>query len=144
MNKYAKYIIIILLIFTMTGCQIECEYAFEQSTDEIEKIEIAYVNEGEITTKKELSSEEQSSIIIDILKLPCYEYWNDPINTIAGNALIIHYFDGTDEIISFQAQAYYAHVNYHYRRSYFDEDSFNALIDKYIENSDADLTPAIT
>jgi hypothetical protein len=123
------------LLFT-TGCEIETEFDYMQKVDEIVNIEIVEVDKNDTTIKKDLNKDEENNIISDILKLKCYEYFNDPCCTISGDVVKITYSNGNYELISASSCEYFTNGKGCFRMIYFDTPAFNNLISKYINGEE--------
>ena len=84
-TKSILLIIIIILSLLSTGCQTNDKYEFAQTMDNMKKVEIINVENGEEKVLIELDS---FDIISDIQELSFKKYWNDPCQVINGLAVM--------------------------------------------------------
>ncbi|WMJ23152.1 hypothetical protein RBG61_00405 [Paludicola sp. MB14-C6] len=147
-NVFSCLIVVLISIFSLTGCNNTTDYKFLQPNDKIAKIEIVIVGEREdikgkklsevqqvMDVKKELLEEEGEKLIEDLKKIDCFNKYNPPGYMDAGlEAFKISYDNGDYELINYRAQATYK--NSKYDRAglyYFDKDQFNELLYKYLD-----------
>lgn len=123
--------IIILFCVCLFGCNSSLEYKFAQSYEHISKIELIKISEDNEEILAELTAD--SKIISDIQNLQCKKYWNDPNHSIMGLAIKIYYTDSSYEIITWESNVYYSGNSHNYGWEYFDKDSFNSILDAYLE-----------
>lgn len=124
---------ILMLLLPVTGCQFTYKYELMQSSDEIVKISIVFLDDGEIFVRKELSPEAGKEFLSEILGLSYYKYWNDPSTMLAGDAAKISYSNGDYEIISTEASAYFKGDHCRYIYGYFDRETFKNVFAPYID-----------
>lgn len=135
MNKSKACFIVTMLFFVafcISGCNSSSKFEFSQSYDYISKIEVIEITDKHENVLAELSSD--SEIISDIKNLQCKKYWNDPNQTITGLALKVYYTDTSYEIITWESNAYYSKNSCDYGWEYFNKESFESLLNSYVEN----------
>lgn len=129
-NKIMLLSVFILIISVLfTACK--TNYNFISSTDDITQIEIINVSEDDIIVIKDI--EDINMFIKDFNDIDCYIHFTDPIYTIWGKAIRVHYHNGDMEIITWETQRKNINGKAKYGYRYFDFDSFKNLIDKYSE-----------
>ena len=73
-----------------------------------------------------------SPILEDLQNLPYYTYFNDPCIDLKGYAIVIRYDPNNYEIITHSASQTIIDGKTYYGRGYFETESFDALIEKYL------------
>jgi len=121
LKSFSKIVGILLLCFlgylAMIGLywgsimlisSIPVEYELQQSTEQIEKIELVYVEWGskyyeghdsKIVPRKELDEEQWAAFLKGFNEIPRHRYANDPPDTIFRDTIHITYRDGSCEMI---------------------------------------------
>jgi hypothetical protein len=128
----------ITLIFFLSGCR--AKYKLDQTTDNIEKIEIIEVSDEKTFVLQEVDDyvvlkeiDDIQAFIDDFKNVDCFIHFTDPVQIIAGIAIKIYYSNGDNEIITSSAQQRYVKGKYDNGYRYFDTDGFNNFINKYVE-----------
>lgn len=127
------YTMLFFGVFCLSGCNSSLKYEFSQPNECISKIEVIEIttdNHENILTELESDSE----IVSEIQSLQCKKYWNDPNQSIVGIALKVYYTDTSYEIITWESNAYYSKDSCDYGWEYFDKESFDSILNSYIEN----------
>ncbi len=136
--------LLIVVVFTLSACNVKKTYEFINEESEISTIEIVKLCEydqekGEY--KEDLISvvEDHSAFLSDFKKLKCYNHWTDPIGVFENDIVIkITYKNGEYELIHNSGQGKYRYfednpsfLQVYAGHRYFDEEQFNDLIEKY-------------
>lgn len=130
-TKSILLIIIIILSLLSTGCQTNDKYEFAQTMDNMKKVEIINVENGEEKVLIELDS---FDIISDIQELSFKKYWNDPCQVINGLAVKIYYDDSSYEIITWECNVFCKDEICDYGWEYFDMDAYTETIEAYLDS----------
>ena len=149
--KYCFLIVCFIACVLFTGCIKKGKYRFMDDTSKIYNIEIVKLLEIETIENEGLKPvfetlcviENKERFLGEFSQLVCTYRWNDPtgINKeyIGCTLLKIEYVDGDYELISHYAQAEYENdlvgggkYDMYAGRYMFNEQEFNALIEKYL------------
>lgn len=145
MKHLRMFFILFTTILTLFGCNRRERYAFSEGVENICSVQIVDVavdecislrNIGNINTTHDIDKDALSSFIDDLKNIPCYKYWNDPLNYIAGTSIMIVYNSGIMELISPVSTAIFTPEGSHggkwrYTRYYFDQDQFYNMVSRY-------------
>lgn len=129
--KRVLLFLVLILLLLIAGCKANNKYEFAQTIDNMKKVEIIKVEEGEETALIELDS---FDIISDIQDLSCEKYWNDPCQVINGLAVKIYYDDSSYEIITWECNVFCENEICDYGWEYFDMEEFNSTIESYLDS----------
>jgi ABC-type enterochelin transport system ATPase subunit len=122
-----------VFVIVLSGCQATCHFNLSYPEKEIDLVEIIEISSGIERVVKSLDAKSVAVIIDDLNKMKCYQYWNDPNQTIEGIAIKIIYANGDYDIITSSVHALYSNRHVSYGRKYFDKDSFNSMLDRYLD-----------
>lgn len=124
---------------TFAGCK-AYYWNFEKTIDEIERIEIIYMNDvytDDYDFICEIQKSDYSEVIEDIEKLEAHRYWGDKTRP-NGKTVRITFSNGDFDLISlFEPHHSYRDTNYWNEKTTgwcFDRDDFNNLIEKWTES----------
>lgn len=134
---------LILMIFLSLcgGCKSQRQYEFAQPAENIVRIEIICTPEFSTVSPENLKkmesiitikSEQWADFLDEFRGIPCFAYFNDPAQTILGNAIRITYYDETCEIICRYSGLYLRpDGTQYYPLRYFDGTEFEAFIKRW-------------
>jgi hypothetical protein len=123
----------LLVLLLVAGCGAKT-YEFENSIDEIERIEIVSAeNSREFTVTKTLSETEKNDFLeqFQAMKFDRY-YLGDPLS-VNGEAVKITYRDGNYEMICHYWADYVKDGEIYSVWKSCDEEEFNQLLDRFLE-----------
>ena len=136
--------LIILVILTLAGVFCGCQrntYKLSGTTQEIESIEILYVLPYYSFTIEELLKIEPDAVIPnedislflgELSALPCTSFFLDPPQGIDGYTIRIHYNDSSWELICYVSGLHYYDIQrFEWKHIQFEQDVFNAFIQKW-------------
>lgn len=129
-GKFLNVILVGLLVLAVCcGCTADFSYPYEEA--EITDISFVYIEEdGTVTTVKSLSRDEITRFLQDFSELELHAYWNDPIQTICGNNIMITFQNEDYHLINRLSTAYYSDGERRFRPYYYD-DEFKNLWEEY-------------
>ncbi|MDR1001918.1 MAG: hypothetical protein LBL82_01415 [Oscillospiraceae bacterium] len=132
MRKLLPIIVIVFILFSVTGCR-EQPYPFKGPISEIESIEIVSAESSlEYTVIKTLSETEKEAFLGQFKRLIFRSYVGDPPG-LYGIAVKITYKNGLYEMVSYFAAEYVKNGVIQYRWLSCDENTYNNLLDKFLE-----------
>ena len=143
-RKIAILCVAILLFAIITGCQRTYDYSFEQSLDNVEKVEICRYddNSQSTTTIAVLSKTDADSLLTEIDAMECRRYFGDGTMDYGEVVIYITYADQTAEVIGLHNVAKVdKDGDWHIGVEYFNAQQICALIMKYV---DAELLPDLS
>ncbi|MBQ9148766.1 MAG: hypothetical protein IJX69_04280 [Oscillospiraceae bacterium] len=132
-----------IILLTIIGCGGQKGYSLQYDASMIERIDIAEVFDNpdsasqllaEYEVLYTLDAEEVPTLIGRLENMKPREYWNDPAECIRDYAIMVHYDNGTTEILSSTGCGLFRGNTGDYNRYYFDDDEFQALIVPYLSN----------
>lgn len=130
-------VFLIICCFAFAGCK-TYHWNLEKTIDEIERIEIIYMNDvytDDYDFICEIQKSDYSEVIEDIEKLEAHRYFGDLMGTY-GKTIRITFINGDFDLISLYAPRHsYSNSEYSEEKSRwgFDIDEFNNLIEKWTE-----------
>ena len=143
MRKICICILAICTLLLTCGCGCTEAFKYLHSADSIQKIEIV-----ELTQKTENGFEQKKMCIIDNVDafiddfetVDCYRHFMDPLGVDEGDiAIKLIYNNGDYELVTNDGKAiFYADSGiFRYYKGYqtFDDEQFQALLDKYISKA---------
>lgn len=135
-------LLVALTVFSV--CSGNSGYSLYYKAEDIHHIDICEVFDdpnsasqklAEYSVIYTLSDEEVTQLVVQLKNTKCREYWNDPQQCIRNYAIMVHYSNGSIEILSTTGCGIFWGNNGEYNRIYFDEEVFDELIGDYIEAS---------
>lgn len=140
MKRFVLLVSSLLLLLSLTACSPR-PYVFKQPMEQIAGIEIVDAkNNLEYTVKKSLSEEEQMAFLEEFCGLKFHTIHFGEPTSVGGNCVIIHYLDGSYEIIS-KDRCYYVKEKKpgkgkNIRRNCGDDQAFADLLNRFCIDSD--------
>lgn len=133
-----------LILLHLGGCKAQRHYLFSQQIENIDNIEIVYIDPFSAITEYDqlesiatISSEQWESFIHDFHAIPCSAYFLDPYQAIEGNVIRITYKDGGYEVISeYSGLQITSNGEWKYPPYYFDSQAFNSFVEATIRNAE--------
>lgn len=122
----------LFFVLSLVGCQSSATIVLLHPEDKIASVEILEICSGKENSLKFLDEESIADIIDDLKSMNCYMYFNDPCQTIEGMVIKIVYSNGDYDLVTSSSHAFYSNEQISFRREYFDKDTFDILIDKYL------------
>lgn len=134
-KKYVIFLVIILLFcMAFTGCE-KKPYKFEQSVDEIEKIEIVELKSVfDFTVIKTISEIEKTDFMEQLQTINFSCYYGNPRN-IAGVAIKITYNNEIYEVISYKTGKRVVGEKVSTVRKWCEEEDFNKLLNNFLNDN---------
>ena len=122
---------LVLVIMLFCGCD-ESHENTQYDISQISRVSFVMVaSDGNIDELELLDQEELASFVHDFSKLQCYKYWNDPIDSVIGSAILITFQDDTYHLINNYCTIHYKEgISDDTRQCYTLED-FSAFWAKY-------------
>ncbi|MGN0517299.1 MAG: hypothetical protein ACI4II_01080 [Acutalibacteraceae bacterium] len=141
MKKRVAIFIIALMCLLLVSCRQQETYSFLNSTDEISDISIVAISfddDGEMLQTEIKKIDDTDVFLDDFRSVDCYVYYGEPIGVtqegIDDIVVKISYDNDEYELINWQGQSEYTQergFRYYVGFSVFDEEQFEALIEKY-------------
>ncbi|MBQ4283929.1 MAG: hypothetical protein IJB96_08395 [Lachnospira sp.] len=132
MRKVLMIILMILSVFTVTGCD-SSPFSFRQSVEEVESIEIVSAESSlQFTSIKLLSDEEKKEFLEQLQLIEFVKYIGDPPK-LSGDAIKINYRDGAYEMICAYTVEYVEEGKIQYRWRSCSEKDFVSIFNKFSE-----------
>ena len=131
---------VLLLICSNAACRVREAYGFINPSESIINISIVKLSfENEELLQTTVATVDDTSLFLaDFRKIKCYVYFGDPSGItpegISDTVIKIDYENSEYELINWNGQARYTiegGFNYYYGFNIFDEEQFEALIEKY-------------
>ena len=131
-QKLFVLLLVCYILLTYSGCSDAFEYHVPDNYNLSNAyVSILYISStGNQTVIKELGN--GCPILDELAGIPCYTYFNDPCIDLEGYAIVIRYDPNNYEIITHSASQTIIDGKTYYGRVYFDTESFEALIEKYL------------
>ena len=131
-QKRIVFLYVVIFSLFITSCRSDNRYKYVQTIENVNKIELLQVENGEEKILKEL---DDYDILADIQGLSCKKYWNDPCQIINGLAIKIYYNDSSCEIITWECTVYIKENKHDYGWEYFDMNAFNSVLQSYLDSN---------
>ena len=125
----------------LAACRVRENYAFLDSVDEISEISIVSISfdeNNEVVQTKIRKIEDTEAFLNDFKAVDCYTYFGDPTGVVVkgkeDTVIKVSYQNGEYELINWRGQAedtLEKDFSFYAGFSVFDEEQFEALIEKY-------------
>ena len=142
MKKICICILTICTLLLTCGCGRLMEFEYMHPTDKIQTIEIVEVSFGDTEEPSQTvlcTIEDIDAFIDDFEAMDCYDRFGDPLGINDGDTVIkITYNNGDYELINVMARAQCKDGKFrNYKGAYFwfDDEQFQALLDKYLSKA---------
>lgn len=105
---------------------------------------IAFVyakRDGIYEIKETLDPDLQQEFLDDYFQLAVYEYWNDPVDAVEGDAILLQLTDGSFYLIARDCTEYFTNDKSKDTRQYYDKDEFILFWNAYCSYAYGASTP---
>ena len=136
MRKIVFWIVLVMIL--LSTCQKKATFSLSQSEDNIDKIEIIWIDPwltykpedaDTFRIQKTIDPNQYSDFLKELYDVPCYRYRNDPFQGFDQNTIRVIYLDGSYELIGPRTVYYETPAgDWKYPPYYFDSDSFEEFI----------------
>ena len=139
MRKFAIWMILIL--FLLNSCQRRRDFSLEQPEDQVVAIEIICIltwsgydpeNENTFEVQRTIDPVQYDTFLQKLYDVPCYRYFNDPLEGVGKNTIRVSFSDGSYQLIGEDTVYYETSIgDWEYPRYYFDKEAFDAFLSDF-------------
>ena len=137
----------ICLILVMSAVLILCSCDIKSTQERFTSADVSMIafvyaeRDGIYEIKETLDPDLQQEFLDDYFQLAVYEYWNDPVDAVEGDAILLQLTDGSFYLIARDCTEYFTNDKSKDTRQYYDKDEFILFWNTYCSYAYGASTP---
>lgn len=130
-NRLKICLVLISMMLLCCGCS-ESQEITPYDVSQITQVSFVIVDPGgTITEVESLNQEAFASFFEEFAQLQYHKYWNDPIDSVVGSAILITFQDGTYHLINNYCTIYHKEGKSKDTRQCYTQEDFSAFWNEY-------------